>query len=236
MDLPGALSYRVDRLKFKATNLDLVLALIATFLLPVACWLLLDWGGALLPLILYYGVFCLAIVLWRKKSLDYVRPVSWAIELFIGLMALQIVAQTAGYLTIIPVSDPWEGVLLTLIIWVPINAAMEQLLWVYIYDAFETRWTEKRKRFVGGLVGMLMAIIFVGLIHVLFWASFLPSFDSITPWSQIFLTAQFLITPGYLLLYRRTGSMWPIFIIHIIADAVLVLGAMYSIWPSLWTF
>jgi predicted Abi (CAAX) family protease len=112
---------------------------------------------------------------------------------------------------------------------------MEQLLWVYIFDAFETRWTERRKRFIGGVIGMLMAVIFVGLIHVMFWSKFLPSFESITPWSQIFLIAQFLITPGYLLLYRRTGSMWPVFAIHIIADAVLVLGAMYSIWPAFWT-
>jgi hypothetical protein len=119
MDLPGILSYRVERLKFKATNLDLGLALIATFLMPVACWLLLDWSGALLPLILYYGVFCVAIVLWRKKSLDYVRPVSWSFKLFIGLLALQIFIQTIAYLTIIPVNDPWEGVLLTLLIWVP---------------------------------------------------------------------------------------------------------------------
>jgi hypothetical protein len=29
--------------------------------------------------------------------------------------------------------------------------------------------------------------------------------------------------------------MWPVFAIHIIADAVPVLGAMYSIWPALWT-
>jgi membrane protease YdiL (CAAX protease family) len=235
MDLPGMLSYRVDRLKFKATNLDLVLALIPTLLLPLVCWLLLDWSGALLPLILYYGVFCVAIVLWRKKSLDYVRPVTWSIKLFIVPIGLQIVTQTAAYVTIIPDNDPWQGVLLTLVIWVPLNAAMEQLLWVYIFDAFETRWTEKRSRFVGEVVGMLLAIIFVGLIHVLFWAEFLPSFESITPWSQIFLAAQFVITPGYLLLYRRTGSIWPIFLIHIISDAVLALGAMYSIWPSLWT-
>jgi hypothetical protein len=187
------------------------------------------------PLILYYGVFCVAIVLWRKKSLDYVRPVSWSFKLFVGLLALQLFVQTIAYLTIIPVNDPREGVLLTLLIWVPINAAMEQLLWVYIFDAFETRWTERRKRFIGGVIGMLMAVIFVGLIHVMFWSKFLPSFESITPWSQIFLIAQFLITPGYLLLYRRTGSMWPVFAIHIIADAVLVLGAMYSIWPALWT-
>lgn len=109
MDLPGILSYRVERLKFKATNLDLGLALIATFLLPIACWLLLDWSGAFLPLILYYGVFCVAIALWRKKSFDYVRPVSWSFKLFIGLLALQIFIQTIAYLTIIPVNDPWEG-------------------------------------------------------------------------------------------------------------------------------
>jgi hypothetical protein len=126
-------------------------------------------------------------------------------------------------------------VLLTLLIWVPLNAAMEQLLWVYIFDAFETRWTEKRKRFLGGVVGMLLAVIFVGLIHVIFWTKFLPSFESIMPWSQLFLIAQFVITPGYLLLYRRTGSMWPIFVIHIISDAVLVLSAMYSIGSQLWT-
>jgi hypothetical protein len=52
------------------------------------CWLLLDWSGALLPLILYYGVFCVAIVLWRKESLDYVRSISWPFKLFIGLLAL----------------------------------------------------------------------------------------------------------------------------------------------------
>jgi len=235
MDLPGILSYRVDRLKFRASNLDLALALIATFLLPVACWLLLEWSGALLPLILYYGVFCIAIVLWRKKSLDYVRPVNWAIKLFVALLIIQIVTQIAAYLTIVPVNDPWQGVLLTLIIWVPINAAMEQILWVYIFDAFETRWTERRKRFIGGVIGMILSIMFVGLIHALFWGKFLPSFESIAPWSQIFFIAQFIITPGYLLLYRRTGSMWPIFAIHIISDAMLVLGAMYSIIPALWT-
>jgi hypothetical protein len=34
--------YRAENLKFKATNLDLCLAFIATFLLPIACWLLLE--------------------------------------------------------------------------------------------------------------------------------------------------------------------------------------------------
>ena len=234
MDLTGILSYKVDRLKFKATNLDLVLALVATFILPVACGLLLDATGALLPMVLYYGVFCYALVYWRKGSLDYVRPVRWSLGLFLFLLIVQIIGQVAGLLTIIPKNDPLNGVLLTLLIWVPINAFSEQLLWVYIFDAFETRWSGRRIRFVGGIVGVLMTFSFVGLIHALFWGRFLPSFESIAPWSTIFLLAQFIITFGYLLLYRRTGSMLPIFLIHIISDATLVLGAMYSIFPDLW--
>ena len=182
-------------------------------------------------------------ILWRllrgrrplAQGVEYVRPVSWSLKLFIALLAVQIVTQTAAYMTIIPSDDPWDGVLLTLLVWVPLNAAMEQLLWVYIFDAFETRWTERRARFIGGLVGMFLSIVFVGIIHVLFWAEFLPSFESVSPWSQIFLASQFIITPGYLLLYRRTGSMWPLFLIHIVSDATLVLSGTSSIWPYLWT-
>jgi hypothetical protein len=236
MDLPGLLSYRAERLRFRATNLDLVLALVATFLLPVACYLLLNTTGALLPLLLYYGVFCVGVVLWRKGSLDYARPVTWALPLFLLLLAVQLISQLGGALTIVPRNDDLLGVALTLLIWVPMNALAEQLLWVYIFDAFETRWTERRKRLVGGLIGVFLTVVFVGFIHALFWGRFLPSFENVAPWSQIFFASQFVLTIGYLFLYRRTGSMVPIFLIHIIADATLVLGAMYSILPDLWTF
>jgi hypothetical protein len=56
MDL---LAYRVGTLKFKAKNPDLLLALIAAVLLPLACSALLELTGALVPLILYYAVFLL---------------------------------------------------------------------------------------------------------------------------------------------------------------------------------
>ncbi|MDD1756622.1 MAG: CPBP family glutamic-type intramembrane protease [Methanomassiliicoccales archaeon] len=236
MDLPGIISFRVERLKFKANNLDLALALVATFLLPVACMLLLDWSGALIPLILYYGVFCFALVYFRKGSLEYYRPMSWVLPLFLFLLLIQALTQVAGALTIIPSNDELVGVLLTLLIWVPLNAFTEQLLWVYIFDSFETRWTERKKRLVGGVIGILLTLVFVGMIHALFWGSFLPSFESVAPWSYIFFATQFIITPGYLFLYRRSGSMWPIFAIHIVADATLVITAQYSIIPNLWTF
>jgi membrane protease YdiL (CAAX protease family) len=235
VDLPGIISFRVERLKFKANNLDLALALVATFLLPVACMLLLDWSGALIPLILYYGGFCFALVYFRKGSLEYYRPMSWVLPLFLFLLLIQALTQVAGALTIIPSNDELVGVLLTLLIWVPLNAFTEQLLWVYIFDSFETRWTERKKRLVGGIIGILLTLVFVGMIHALFWGSFLPSFENVAPWSYIFFATQFIITPGYLFLYRRSGSMWPIFTIHIVADAMLVITAQYSIIPDLWT-
>jgi hypothetical protein len=148
---------------------------------------------------------------------------------------VQVISQVGGVLTIVPRNDDIMGVALTLLIWVPVNALAEQLLWVYIFDAFETRWTDRRKRFVGGLIGIFLTLMFVGFIHAIFWGEFLPSFESVAPWSQIFFASQFVLTIGYLLLYRRTGSMLPIFLIHIIADATLVLAAMYSMIPDLWT-
>jgi hypothetical protein len=191
--------------------------------------------GALLPLVLYYGVFCFGVVWWRKGTLDYVKPVKWVLPLFIFLLAVQLLSQIGGASTIIQRNDPLLGVILTLLIWVPLNAFSEQLLWVYIFDAFETRWTDRRKRLAGGLIGIFLTIMFVGFIHALFWGRFLPSFESVMPWSAIFFASQFILTIGYLFLYRRTGSMVEIFLIHIVADATLVLGAMYSILPDLWT-
>jgi hypothetical protein len=179
--------------------------------------------------------FCYALVYWRKGSLEYRRPSGRARLLFVSLLVVQLVAQACGLLTIAFFGDPLFGVALTLYIWVPINAFSEQRIWVYIFDAVETRWTERRKRLLGGIVGVLLTLTFVGLIHALFWGKFLPGFSSISPWSEIFFASQFVITLGYLMLYRRTGSMRPLFYIHIIADITLVLGAQYSIIPSLWT-
>lgn len=232
----GGSSERSRGGEFRATNLDLAIALVATFLLPMACWLLLRWTGALVPLVLYYGVFCVGVVLWRKGSLQYVRPRTWALPLFLFLLAFQLLAQTCAALTVVPVNDLLPGVVATSLLWVPVNALSEQLLWVYIFEAFQTRWDGRIGRTVGTVVGILMTLIFVGLIHALFWGEFLPGFESVFPLTQIFFASQFVMTVGYLFLYQRTRSMVPLFLLHIIADATLVLAAMYSIVPDLWTF
>jgi hypothetical protein len=221
--------------KFRADNVDLILALVATFLLPPACSLLLDLSGALLPLILYYGVFCVLIVRWRKGTLGYLRPLAWVPSLFLGLLLVQLLAQLSGFMTIEPAhSADTVGVALTLAIWVPLNALMEQLLWIYIFDAFASRPATKKMGVVLVAVGLLMTLMFVGMIHALFWGRFLPSYTVMMPWTAIFFATQFIMTIGYIVLYRRTGSMWLIFPLHLIADAALVIFGQYSILTYLW--
>jgi hypothetical protein len=221
--------------KFQATDLDIVIALVATFLLPLACSALLDMSGALLPLALYYGVFCVLIVRWRRGSLEYVRPLAWAPALFFGLLAVQVLAQISGYMTVEPAySTDQLGVALTLVIWAPLNALMEQLLWIYIFDAFANRTASRNAHIALAAVGMLMTLTFVGMIHVLFWGRFLPSYTTMMPWTAVFFAAQFIMTIGYIFLYRRTGSMWLIFPLHLMADAALVIFGQYSILPDLW--
>jgi hypothetical protein len=66
-----------ETLEFRATNLDCLLALLIAFGLPVACGLLYPVTGALVPLILYYGLCCTGVVKWRRGTLEYHRPKTW---------------------------------------------------------------------------------------------------------------------------------------------------------------
>ena len=54
-------------------KLDLYLAAIIAFLLPVIAGLLYGLTGALLPMLLYYGL-AWGIVKWRRKSSGYFNP------------------------------------------------------------------------------------------------------------------------------------------------------------------
>jgi hypothetical protein len=89
---------RVERLRAAAaprfggdvqtTNLDLLLALaVALGLPPLTAWLYDVTGGATLSLIVYYLVCGVALVRWRKGTLDYGWPQRWPWRLF-GLSLL----------------------------------------------------------------------------------------------------------------------------------------------------
>ena len=221
---------------FAAGNLDLVLAVLVALGLPLtAAWLLDVTGGAAAGLALYYAVCCVAIVRWRRGTLGYHRVVRWPWLLFAASLITPALIATLNWQFLPRVDAPWLAVLLTLLIWAPLNAAMEQLAWFYVLDAWRFRWSTGALRWVGLAVGIVLLLALVALIHIFFWSRFLPtSIESAPGWSV--MAQQFLYYPlvaSYWLLYHRSRSMWPTFVIHLLVDAQLVIIARYSLLPFL---
>jgi hypothetical protein len=219
--------------EFRGTNLDLLLAAaIALGLPPLAAALYTLTGGIAASLVLYYGICCVGIVWWRRGSLGYSRPRRWPW----GLLGLCLVVPVALAIvnagTLPDAHAPLLGVSLTLAIWAPLNAALEQLSWFYVLDAWRTRWTGRVSRWVGLAVGILLLLILVGMIHVVFWTRFLPVAQP-GPLSWLIIPLNFALTGAYAALYYRSGSMWPVFVVHLLADLQAVVLGHYSLLPYL---
>lgn len=216
-----------------SSNLDLVLAVLVSFGLPLgASWLYDATGGATAGLLLYYAVCCVGLVLWRKGTLDYRRPERWPWGIFLGGLAVAAAIATIGWLTNVPVNAPPLGVALTALLWAPLNGAMEQLAWFYVFDAWRNRWSGGTLRLAGIAVGTLLLLVVVSLIHILFWVKFLPG-DGGGPLTAVTITLNSGLTLFYGLLYYRSRSWWPTMVLHTLVDLQLVLIPLYSILPYL---
>lgn len=217
----------------RSTNLDLLLSTLIALGLPfAAAWLYEITGGATTSLVLYYGVCGVLIVCWRKGALDYRWPDHWPWALFLPslLVPLAIAAINWGALprsTATPL-----GFALTLLVWAPLNAALEHLSWLYVLDAWRNRWATGWRRWLGLGIGIVLLLALVGLIHVVFWLRFLPT-AAPTAWSWLTIPLNFALTATYVLLYYRSRSLWPTFFVHLLADLQLVLLAYYAIGPYL---
>jgi hypothetical protein len=219
--------------RFAPTTLDLGLAALVAIGLPFAAAWLFDWtGGALASLVLYYGVCCLAVVRWRRGRLDYHWPARWPWLIFLPSLLLPAVLAFINLEALPREGSGRTAVILTLLIWGGINAACEQLSWFYVFDSWRLRWREGVARWVGLGVGLLLTLGLIGLIHALFWAKFLPLAEQ-TGLTRFSLPLNMVLTGAYYWLYRRSGSMWPVFVLHFLVDAQLVWIAQYSIWPDL---
>jgi hypothetical protein len=219
---------------FKSTNLDILLAIIATIGLPILCSKLYNTTGALLPMVIYYGVFCFGVVKWRKGTLDYRWPEKLISPLFIGLCIIQLIIFCVVIKTVFNYDESSSnGFLLTLLVWAPVNAFAEQLLWIYIYDTFANRVEGKKLKILFSGLGILFYWGFIALIHILFWAEFLMEFDHVSPYYQIFMGLHYPLTIGYLMIYRKTKSMYPIALLHLFQNFTGVLLSGYSIAPHL---
>jgi hypothetical protein len=218
---------------FHGTNLDLLVASLIALGLPFATsWLYTATGGATASLILYYVVCCVIVVLWRKRTLDYHRPARWP-WLLIGLSLLLPLANAALNWGMLPKAHaPLWGLLVTALVWAPMNAALEQLSWFYVFDAWRNRWRAGNLRWVGLAVGALLLVTLVALIHIFFWSRFLPVATN-APLGFLTPILNLVLTVAYGALYYRSRSMWPVFIIHYLVDLQLVLIGHYSIVPYL---
>ena len=218
---------------FRSANFDLLLATAIALGLPLAAeMLLLLSGGAAVSLLLYYGVSCVLIVRWRKGTLDYRWPRRWPWRLFVACLLVPLALIAINWGAFADLQAPLFGFLITLFGWSTLNAAMEQLAWFYVLDAWRNRWKSGPLRLIGLVVGIILLVILVALIHILFWARFLPLAQP-TPWSWAAIPLNFVLTGAYAALYYQSRSMWPVFVIHAFADVQLVLLAHYSILPAL---
>jgi len=150
------------------------------------------------------------------------------------MIVMQLIQQIIGFVLVQPVpSLNTIGVLISLIVWAPLNALMEKLSWIYCYDAFASRFTEKTQRIIGNIIGLVVMLSLVGLIHILFWAKFTPAYSMSSSFFVVFTILQFVTTGLYIVLYRKVHSMIPLALVHIISDVGLVLIPGFSILPYL---
>ena len=235
-------STEMVRPSFRPGRPDLVIALFAAVGLPLLLGYTYDVSGALIPMLIYYVVFCWGIVKWRRGKLDYgikrgpllSKVKRCATPLFFTILALQVVLVMASYATVIRVSPVNQfGWLVTLFVWAPVNAMSEQLIWLYTFDTYANYHVNGRKRVAMAAIGTLLYLSLIGLVHAFFWGKFLLGSTYAFFWTQIFFPIQFIIPIGYVFLYRQTKGMWPIAVIHFLLDFAPVLFSGYSILPYL---
>jgi hypothetical protein len=219
---------------FQPDKIDLILATIAALGMPFLCAWLYEVTGALIPLIIYYGVFCFGIILWRKRTLNYSIPIKFFSKEFFIVFFFEIIRMILAFLTLIRIEhfNPL-GFFLTLIVWAPLNAFTEQLLWIYVFESFSSYSKDEKTNKFLTILGLILYILLIAFIHIFFWSKFLLHSESVFPFSVFFILINFAIAIGYLFLYKKHHSMLQIFILHLIGDASGVIIAGYSIIPYL---
>ena len=213
-------------------KLDLCLAVLIALLLPLIAGLLYGLTGAFIPMLLYYGL-AWGIVKWRRGSTGYFKSFPQQITPFFYVNLTVILSSLVfAYLARnqFP-ANPLVSILLTAFIWAPLNAATEQLLWIYLFEAWDLYPQKVRPIF--RLIGLMLFAAFVGLIHTMFWAKFLITVNP----NQFFGLAFILLTTVsgflHLVVWRKTNQMILTFIPHFLLNLVPIFWTSYSILPYL---
>jgi hypothetical protein len=222
---------------WKPTALDLILSAAIAIGFPFLASLLYAETGALLPMILYYGL-AWGIVKWRRGSTGYFnKPIQKIPLIFYINVGVILIALILAYLSRITIDQPdIIGILLTAVLWATINASSEQLLWIYIFEAWDLSGIFSKKRhgkLITRAVGLILFTAFVGLIHVMFWVNFLHTVDSIQLVGVFFVIITTVSGYLHLVVWRKSSQMVFTFIPHFMLNLIPLIWTGYSILPYL---
>ncbi|GAB4533824.1 MAG: hypothetical protein Fur0018_23420 [Anaerolineales bacterium] len=221
-------------LSWKPTRFDLALAVVLALGLPFVAGFLYRQTGALLPMLLYYGL-AWGVALWRRGDSGYRNPMPKNPPVWfwvnLGVIALSLVA--ARLSPVVTENPHLAGVLLTALFWAPINAASEQLLWLYLFDAWDLYPESTHPAFRG--VGLLLFAAFVGMIHTMFWVHFLTTVQPEPPWGVLFILLTTLSGFLHIVVWRQSKQMIFTFIPHLLLNLGPLFWTGYTILPYLLT-
>ena len=223
MSIPG---------KWQPKKLDLGLAAIIAILFPVVAGLLHGTTGALLPMLLYYALAWI-LIKWRRGSTGYFNTLPKKITGFFYLnVGVILISLICAYLArnTFPFNDI-TGIMFTALVWAPLNAASEQLLWIYIFEAWDLYPSKSKIGY--RLVGLILFSAFVGMIHTMYWAKFLTTVDSHQVLGILFIILTSVSGFLQLVVWRKSNHMIFTFIPHFLLNLIPIFLTGYSILPFL---
>ncbi|MHA1618452.1 MAG: hypothetical protein ACTSVZ_04160 [Promethearchaeota archaeon] len=220
------------------TALDLGLSALIAIAFPFIAQFLYFKTGALTPMIIYYGL-AWGICKWRRGSTGYFNSFKTKYNrpflVNVGVILLSLIC--AYFARIVNVHPNTTGVILTALIWATINAASEQLLWIYIFESWDLflPWTEenKKKNGIYRAIGLILFTAFVGTIHTMFWVNFLHTVDASVLIGVIFILLTTVSGFMHLVVWRKGNQMIYTFIPHFLLNLVPLFWTGYSIIPYL---
>ena len=217
---------------WEPVKLDLILAAGIAISLPFVAGFLYSRTGAFLPMLLYYGL-AWGMVKWRRGAIGYLNPFSskppLAFYLNVGIILGCLVCAWMSPI-VNPIVQP-SGMLLTALVWAPLNAASEQILWIYIFEAWDLY--PKKTGFVFRVIGLLLFSTFVGLIHTMFWVQFLHTVQARTFFGILFVILTSLSGFLHIIVWRKSRQMVFTFIPHLLLNLVPIIWTNYTIIPYL---
>lgn len=235
---------------WKPDLVDLILSTSIAILFPFIAQFLYFNTGALIPMILYYGM-AWGINIWRRGSTGYSKLIKsdqlWPFFVNVGIILLSLVF---AYIVRIEASDSsTEGIVFTALVWAPINAASEQLLWIYLFEAWDLYFTSKSaipekaamknlksKKRTFRTIGLFLFTFYVGTIHTFFWVNFLHTAEAGSIFGILFVLFTSISGFFHIIVWRKTKNMLFTFIPHFLLNLIPIFWTHYSMLPYLINF